>query len=853
MSSACIEHLDIDGAFLIHGEQFHDDRGYFQELYNVKKFPSPITDSWRQVSLSQSKANVLRGIHCSNYAKYVQCIQGEVYDVIVDLRPDSPTFKKWQGIWLSSTANQPVHLYVPKRCGHGFFAKTDCLFLYLQDGTYNPKEDIELNLFDKTIGIEWPDPTGPYIISKKDRENRMFDELMGSRICRPMSSVVPQVPVYLQTDILVYGASGFLGSFATDLLTKKNIAFEVGHARLENRESIVAEVERIKPTRILCFAGIAGKPNISWCEKNRIETIRANVIGQLNLADVAHEHSIHCTLLTTGVIYQYDQEHTIDNEIGFVEDDTPNFNGNFYSKMRIVEEELLQAYPNVLNLRITYPMVSGLHPKSFLTKLLRYSRIESIPISITVVDDLWPILIDMSFKRVTGTFNFNNPNTISHDEILNAYRAIVNENHTWLVVAPSKLCAASRLSSKKLLDLGYHVPDIKDSINSILMELKCQLTSDTSQEYAVKPDMAPRQIAVKDRFIPTSILVTGGAGFIGSHVAIHLANTYPHYTVIVYDVLDYCANLKNLDSIRNKPNFHFVQGDITNFAMVKFVMEHFKVDCVLHFAAQSHVDTSLKTPLRFSETNIIGTHVLLECARLAKCTRFIHVSTDEVYGTTDTVANINQVLDPTNPYACSKLAAEYVVMAYQKNYDMPILITRGNNVYGPFQFVEKVIPKFIMRLLMGQKCCIYEGSGSSERDFLYISDVVDAFDVLLHYGQAKCVYNIGATKSIVVNDLAAILVRQIKNVDNDEVCNYIEKCKGRIKDDKRYKIDSTSLKALGWTQKVDFETGIRITVDWYRTNQNYWDKFEYALEAQLINDSSSNTNYTHLDGDTAVK
>lgn len=176
-----ITHLDIAGAFTVTGKRFPDDRGYFQEIYNETKFENPITKSWKQVSLSKSKANVIRGLHCSNYSKFVQCVSGEVYDVIVDLRPDSPTFMKWTGVWLKGDdTDEPTHLYVPKRCGHGFFAKKDCLFLYLQDGTYNPQEDVELNPFDKTINVVWPkssDNDENYIISKKDRENPDFIHL----------------------------------------------------------------------------------------------------------------------------------------------------------------------------------------------------------------------------------------------------------------------------------------------------------------------------------------------------------------------------------------------------------------------------------------------------------------------------------------------------------------------------------------------------------------------------------------------------------------------------------------------------------------------------------------------------
>lgn len=217
-------------------------------------------------------------------------------------------------------------------------------------------------------------------------------------------------------------------------------------------------------------------------------------------------------------------------------------------------------------------------------------------------------------------------------------------------------------------------------------------------------------------FKPKNILLTGGAGFIGSHVAIHLVKTYKEYNVIVLDILDTCANLKNLDEIKHESNFKFIQGDICNFDLVKDIMQEYRIDCVMHFAALSHVDLSIKNFLKFTDVNIKGTHVLLENAFQFNVKRFIHVSTDEVYGSTDEIARADQEINPTNPYACSKMAAECIIMAYQKCFKMPILITRSNNVYGPHQYLEKVIPKFINRLRLGKKCCIH-GDGTHERDF----------------------------------------------------------------------------------------------------------------------------------------
>jgi dTDP-glucose 4,6-dehydratase len=329
------------------------------------------------------------------------------------------------------------------------------------------------------------------------------------------------------------------------------------------------------------------------------------------------------------------------------------------------------------------------------------------------------------------------------------------------------------------------------------------------------------------KYEPKNILLTGGAGFIGSHVAIHLIKKYKNCHVFVYDILDYCSNMKNLNEVADLPNYTFIKGDICNFQMVQFVINSYKIDTIMHFAAQSHVDFSIRNSLKFTKVNVLGTHVLLENARLSNIKRFIHVSTDEVYGTTDDKPNMNQALDPTNPYACSKLAAECIIMAYRKCFKMPIIISRGNNVYGPHQFLEKVIPKFISRLNKGLKCCVH-GDGSSERDFLYVQDVANAFDYLLHYGEPNEFYNIGANEGITILDLAKKIVKIMKNTNGNEM-DYIEYFPGRILDDKRYKIDSSKIRSTGWKEQIDFDQGLKLAIDWYIANPNHWPQVDFAL------------------------
>ena len=239
-----------------------------------------------------------------------------------------------------------------------------------------------------------------------------------------------------------------------------------------------------------------------------------------------------------------------------------------------------------------------------------------------------------------------------------------------------------------------------------------------------------------ESYKPKNVLITGAAGFIASHVANRLVRRYPQYRIVVLDKLDYCSNLKNLEPSAGRPNFKFVKGDIASADLVSYVLLTEKIDTVMHFAAQTHVDNSFGNSFEFTQNNIYGTHVLLESCKLAgTITRFVHVSTDEVYGETEADAIVgnheaSQLL-PTNPYSATKAGAEMLVMAYGQSYNLPFITTRGNNVYGPHQFPEKLIPKFLL-LAMEKKKLPIHGDGGNVRSYLFCEDVAEAFDLVLH-------------------------------------------------------------------------------------------------------------------------
>jgi len=247
-----------------------------------------------------------------------------------------------------------------------------------------------------------------------------------------------------------------------------------------------------------------------------------------------------------------------------------------------------------------------------------------------------------------------------------------------------------------------------------------------------------------------NILVTGGAGFIACWFVRHLVLTYPQYHVVSFDKLDYCATLNNTRILNDRPNFAFHQGDITSPASVKRVLRKHHIDTIFHFAAQSHVDLSFGNSYEFTNTNVYGTHVLLEQAREHGVERFVHISTDEVYGHVEFgAADLSEasILAPTNPYSASKAAAEMMVSAYRSSFKLPLITVRANNVYGPHQFPEKIIPKFIMLLQRRQKLLLH-GDGSPARRYLFAGDIVDALDTIFHKGDVGQIYNIASKDEI---------------------------------------------------------------------------------------------------------
>lgn len=326
-----------------------------------------------------------------------------------------------------------------------------------------------------------------------------------------------------------------------------------------------------------------------------------------------------------------------------------------------------------------------------------------------------------------------------------------------------------------------------------------------------------------------NILITGGAGFIGSHVVRLFATKYPDYRIVILDKLTYAGNLENIADVCALPNVHFVEGDITDAPLVEKLFADYAIDGVLHLAAESHVDRSISAPMVFAQNNIIGTLVLLEAARKAwagnyEGRRFHHISTDEVYGALPLDGGVfteESRYEPHSPYSASKASSDHFVRAYGDTYGLPVVVTNCSNNYGENQYPEKLIPLFIYNIVHRRPLPVY-GSGCNVRDWLYVGDHASALDVVFHRGVNGQTYNVGGNNEWRNIDLVKMLIKVVDEElgraegDGKSLITYVEDRAGH---DLRYAIDSSKLKReLGWEPVMSFEEGLRRTVKWYLAN-----------------------------------
>lgn len=316
------------------------------------------------------------------------------------------------------------------------------------------------------------------------------------------------------------------------------------------------------------------------------------------------------------------------------------------------------------------------------------------------------------------------------------------------------------------------------------------------------------------------VLVTGGAGFIGGNFIHYLIENYPNYVIYNLDKLTYAGELTKHSTIKSNSNYQFIKGDITDTSLINKIIKNEKIDIIIHFAAESHVDRSILNPNQFIHTNIVGTQVLLEAALKNNITKFVHISTDEVYGELDFNTSVlfteDSPLAPNSPYSASKAAADLIVRSYHKTYGLPINITRCSNNYGPYQYPEKLIPLIIEKILNKEKISIY-GDGKNIRDWLHVYDHCSAIDLILHKGINGEVYNIGGNNEKTNLEVSQIILQYFNA--SDKLIDFVP---DRLGHDKRYAINPTKIMRLGWIPKYSFEIGIKQTIQWYINNQEWF-------------------------------
>lgn len=602
--------------------------------------------------------------------------------------------------------------------------------------------------------------------------------------------------------VLVYGANGWIGTQFIKLLQNNNIEYIIGSSRVDNHDDLTIEINKYNPTHVLSLIGrthgiIDNKiySTIDYLEQKGklVENIRDNLYGPLLLSFICSNKNIHLTYLGTGCIFTYD-----DHIDSFTEDHNPNFFGSSYSIVKGFTDKIMHLFDNhVLNLRIRMPIDDKHNPRNFITKITNYNKICSIPNSMTVLPELLPIALDLMVNKTTGTINLTNPGSISHNEILELYKNIVDPSFTWTNFTQEeqrKILDSDRsnnlLNTTKLETLYPNVLNIHDAVKKCLYQYKNTIK------------------------FKINLLVTGGCGFIGSNFINHYFPKNIVNKLVNIDALYYCANENNIDdNIRNNPNYFFVNCNLCNYELLKETIIKHHINYIIHFAAQSHVDNSFINPSQFIHDNIIGTHNLLEITKnhcLHNIKKFIYVSTDEVYGETLDEQNKteNSLLSPTNPYAATKASAELLAQSYFYSFSLPIIITRGNNVYGKNQYPEKLIPKFIKLLKENNKVTIH-GNGSSKRSFLHVDDTVKAFETILEKGNIGEIYNIGCDEEMEfsVLEIAKILIKMIKNTDNYDL--WIEYIQDRPFNDQRYYISNDKLKNLDWKINIDIYSGLK--------------------------------------------
>lgn len=422
---------------------------------------------------------------------------------------------------------------------------------------------------------------------------------------------------------------------------------------------------------------------------------------------------------------------------------------------------------------------------------------------VTVCSDILPILFDMIQRGKRGSYEMTNPTSIGYSKIVSLYCEYMSTTMTGITDDVDGTLQSHENVDTTSLENEYFILPSYQALQRLIKRIR-------------KSSMVVRDINLTSK---CSVLVTGGYGFIGSNLVHYLYHQFPKCFIVNIDRLDYCSRKENLDDLLGSERVKCYQIDLCETDKVESVLREHHVDFIFHLAAQSHVDNSFNNSLQFSRDNMYGTHSLLEaCKNYGKIKRFLHVSTDEIYGETlqmDPFAE-DVLPNPTNPYAATKVGAEYIVKSYYHCFELPIIIVRGNNVYGPRQFPEKMIPKFITSVLEGKPCTV-AGNGLMQRNFIFVEDVCRGLVAVMENGKIDEIYNIGTDDEKSVLSIARKII-QVMNGDVLGEDKYIVYVKDRYYNDFRYSINSQKIRSLGWTPKMTFEEGLMKTIQFYSEN-----------------------------------
>lgn len=461
---------------------------------------------------------------------------------------------------------------------------------------------------------------------------------------------------------------------------------------------------------------------------------------------------------------------------------------------------------------------------------------------VSVLRDILPIMCDIILKGKNGSFELVNPTRISYGQILRLYHEYmyveIDTNSDMLL--DGVLYRSHPNTTTERLEREYFILPSYQSIQRLFKWIR-------------KSNMIVTDVDLTKK---TCILVTGGYGFIGSNLIHYLYHKLPKCTIVNVDRLDYCSRRENLDDILQSERVKCYEIDLCDTQALERIMKEHHVQYVMHLAAQSHVDNSFNNSLQFSRDNVYGTHSLLEASKnYGNLIRFLHVSTDEIYGETLQVDPFDEQIlpNPTNPYAATKVGAEYIVKSYFHCFELPIMIVRGNNVYGPRQYPEKMIPKFITSIYHDRPCTV-AGNGLMQRNFVYVEDVCSGLVTVLEKGKIDEIYNIGSHDEKTVISIARTIIQTMKGNDVD-VERYIQYVKDRYYNDFRYSINSEKIRALGWMPKVSFDQGLLQTIRFYTENISLYNKSDdedscsdNESRESLLRDEGSDSSSVYEDG-----